>query len=31
VPKGQLSDVGDVGIDVREVADIEDAVRLAVE
>ena len=31
VPKGQLSEVGDVGIDVREVADIEDAVRLAVE
>ena len=31
VPKGQLSDVGEVGIDVREVADIEDAVRLALE
>jgi len=31
VPKGQLSDVGDVGIDVKEVADIEDAVRLAAE
>ncbi len=31
VPKGQLSEVGDVGIDVREVADIEGAVRLAVE
>lgn len=31
VPRGQLSDVGDVGIDVREVADIEDAVKLAVE
>jgi predicted ATP-dependent protease len=31
VPKGQLSDVGDVGIEVREVADIEAALRLAVE
>ena len=31
VPEGQLSEVGDVGIDVREVADIEDAVRLAIE
>ncbi len=31
VPEGQLSDVGNVGIEVREVADIEDEVKLAIE
>jgi len=31
VPRGQLSDVGEVGIEVRGVTDIEEAVKLAIE
>ena len=31
VPKGQITDVGNVGINVREVADIEEAVKFAME